>query len=154
MSSCCFTGHRELPRGNEYLIVAAKTRAAILDAVNQGCTRFIAGGAIGFDMLAESMVLRLRDNDGLPITLTVYVSFRGQEMKLSIENQKRYRDIICRADEVKTLSEGYFSGCYQARNRAMVDDAAVCIAYCTKAASGTGMTVKYAQLKGVPVIRI
>ncbi len=57
--TCCFTGHREIPRG------AVKRLAELLDEeierLAAGGVRFFgAGGAEGFDTLAAQAVLRAR----------------------------------------------------------------------------------------------
>ncbi len=153
MKSCCITGHRQLPDW-PFGLMAAMVSQELEGLIDRGCTNFIVGGALGFDMLAESCVLGLMDGGHRPITLSIYVPFRGQEAGFPIPVQKRYRDILAAADRVITLSEHYYDGCFQARNRRMVDDADCCLAYLIKEASGTGMTVRYAERKGLPVTRI
>ena len=59
-----------------------------------------------------------------------------------------------RAAQVITLSPGYRSGIYYRRNRNLADASSACIAYMTRANSGTGYTVKYAQEHGLQVINL
>ena len=54
-----------------------------------------------------------------------------------------------------TLSTRYFSGCYHARNRYMVDAADALLAVCRKGTSGgTQYTVKYAWQKNREIVVI
>ena len=52
------------------------------------------------------------------------------------------------------LSPGYRSGIYYRRNRNLADASSACIAYMTRANSGTGYTVRYAQEHGLRVINL
>ena len=55
------------------------------------------------------------------------------------------------AAEVLYLSNHYFSGCMALRNRQLVEDADLCIAYLRRAPSGTAQTVSFAKEKGIEV---
>ena len=68
------------------------------------------------------------------------------------KNKKKYYEINGVADEVKCLSDKYYNGCMHIRNRYMVDNTDVCIAYITKETGGTASTVRHAKNKGKPVI--
>jgi Protein of unknown function (DUF1273). len=58
MKTCCFTGHRELPKEDspEYAVLLSALENAVRDAVREGCSRFLVGGAKGFDLLADSLL--------------------------------------------------------------------------------------------------
>ena len=58
------------------------------------------------------------------------------------------------ADKVIYVSETYYNGCMLVRNRRLVDNSSVCVAYLTHAGGGTAYTVRYAEKSGVPVISI
>ncbi len=53
IENCCFTGHRRLPSGEALSLLRERTCEAIRGAYRLGARQFYAGGAIGFDMLAE-----------------------------------------------------------------------------------------------------
>ena len=47
----CFSGHRQLPKGEALEKLKERLKAEISKAVNDGYDTFIFGGAIGFDLL-------------------------------------------------------------------------------------------------------
>ena len=55
----CFSGHRKLPQNCTQLTADLET--AIVSLIERGVIFFGAGGALGFDMLAEEAVLRLKE---------------------------------------------------------------------------------------------
>ncbi|MDO4564985.1 MAG: SLOG family protein [Clostridia bacterium] len=150
MKSCCFTGHRLLPRDQAYYQLREETRDAILRAIKLGCKRFIAGGAAGYDMMCERMVLGLKQ-EYPDITLSVYVPFEGQADGFGIKVKELYHNLLNAADEVRVLAPHFYKGCLHERNRRMVEDSAMVIAYMTDTRSGTGYTVEYAKKLNKPI---
>ena len=60
MKSCCFTGHRDLPR--EAVTAIQGPLARQIEAfIAEGIVHFYAGGALGFDFLVEQAVLKARE---------------------------------------------------------------------------------------------
>lgn len=155
MKACCFTGHRELPAsgGSDYEALLAALSKAVDDAVSEGCTRFLVGGAKGFDLLAGEWILARKKVDP-SLVLSVYVPFRGQDRGFSASDRARYRAMIEQADDVVVLSETYYPGCMRARNARMVADADLCIAYVRKQPSGSAQTLRMAEAGGLTVLRI
>lgn len=153
--TCCFTGHRELPPygSDAYGALVNALEAAVNDAVSEGCTRFIIGGAAGFDLLAGEWILALMKVDPR-ITLAVYIPHAGQARRFSDADRRRYRTVLDAASETLCLSETYYPGCMHARNARMVQDADLCIAYVRRRSSGSGETMKMAEAKGIPVFRL
>lgn len=151
-NTCCFTGHREIPAGEENVIKERLTEV-LISLIEEGITDFLAGGAIGFDMLAEEAVLSLKEKYPR-IRLHIIVPCRNQPLKWSQDNVKKYEELNSRADEVKLMSEGYYNGCMQVRNRYMVDNSSVCVAYLTKTTGGSAGTVRDAEKKGLKIINI
>ena len=153
--TCCFTGHRELPPigSDEYGKLINALEAAVNDALAFGCTRFVIGGARGFDLLAGEWILALKKV--VPaVTLSVYVPHAGQANGFPPGDARRYRTVLKEADEMLCLSEIYHRGCMQERNERMVHDSDLCIAYVRKRVSGSGQTMKLAEAKGIPVFRL
>ena len=58
------------------------------------------------------------------------------------------------ADEVIYISKEKKKGCMHARNRYMIDNSSLCIAYMTRQSGGTAYTVKYAQENGKKICNI
>ncbi len=155
MSTCCFTGHRDLPekRSPEYASLLTALEQAVRDAIRCGCDRFLIGGAKGFDLLAGEWILALKQVDP-SVSLAVYVPHHGQESAFSPEDKKRYEALLCHADEVLILSERYYPGCMRERNARMVGDSQFCIAYVRKRRSGSAQTMQMAEAKGLTVLRL
>ena len=150
--TCCFTGHREIP-DSLYPALTKALETTLRQLIRQGVWYFGAGGALGFDTLAASTVLRLREE--IPqIRLILVLPCPQQRKYWSEPDQKRYRDIMRRADKVVFLSPNYTRGCMHRRNRHLVDESGVCVAYCVKPSGGTAYTVAYARKKGLPVINL
>ena len=121
----------------------------------QGVTDFISGGCFGFDPIAASLIVA-KKKAGCNIKLIFALSYRNQYERWN-ENQKHlYHSLLKEADEVQYVSDEYNDGCMKKRNYHMVDCSAYCVCALlnTKARSGTGQTVRYAQRKGVCIINI
>ena len=96
-----FTGHRALPEGIQKEL-EERVERAVLQLAKRGVRFFGAGGARGFDMLAEETVLRLKRTNP-QIRLILVLPFRGQERYWREEEQRRYERIRRSADKVVTL---------------------------------------------------
>ena len=57
--TCCFTGHRALS-DTERMLCLDRITQAVEALISMGVTHFIAGGAVGFDTIAEVSVLNLK----------------------------------------------------------------------------------------------
>ncbi len=137
--TCAFTGHREI--GND--LDAEFLKKLIVEFIESGYDTFLCGMAIGFDLLAAEIVLKLKEK--YPhIKLIACVPCHGQSKYFSYTEKLRYNKVLGASDEIKVLSERYYSGCMQARDRYMVDNSSVLIAYRRKNEGGTHYTVKYA----------
>lgn len=150
--SCCFSGHRDIPY-SRIPAVREQLKREILALIKRGYTEFYAGGALGFDTLAAQTVLELKeDNPG--IHLHIVIPCKSQTRGWSSENVHIYNSINARADEVICLTENYFSGCMQIRNRYMVDNSSAIITYITRASGGSAYTAGYAAKKGLEIIAL
>lgn len=154
IENCCFTGHRHLPAGEELCLLRKKTLDAIREAYRQGGRHFYAGGALGFDMLAEECVCALRERELGDICLHLLLPCRDQEKLWPSAEQKRYHNLIARADSHTFLYPSYARFVMAARNRALIKAADLCIAYLTDPVGGTAQTVSLAEKKGIPVINV
>lgn len=139
---CAFTGHRHLPED----FSAQNLYNAVLEFVEKGVYVFYNGMAMGFDLLAAEIVLCLKEFYP-KIRLIACVPCYGQEKSFSAKDKNRYVEILKKADDVQTLSDHYFRGCMQERDRYMVDKADMLIAYCKKEKGGAAFTVGYCKKK-------
>ena len=143
--ACCFSGHREIPL-EELALVREKLKQQVSLLIERGCTEFYAGGALGFDTLAAQCVLELR-NDNPHIKLHILMPCANQTRGWSSDSVRIHGEINSQADEVVCLSENYYRGCMQVRNRQLVEKSTVLVAYLTKATGGSAYTVNYAKKK-------
>ena len=148
MKACCFTGHRDLPKG-EAERLTEKARALILLLIQEGFTEFRVGGAVGFDMIMAELLLRPRDEKKQEIRIISVIPFPSWRAKWSSEEIRRQNMILEKSDEVIFVRQHYCQGIYMIRNRALADGAQVCIAYCNRPKGGTAWTVRYAKQNGL-----
>lgn len=149
----CFSGHRRLPQ--DCGEIKERLRSAVISLIEQGVVFFGAGGALGFDMLAEETVLELRDQyPHIRLVLVLPCPPDQQTLKWNAEQRTRYYGILNRADKVRILSPQYIEGCMLKRNRHLAEKSAHLICYLRENSGGTFYTVNYAQEQGLNIIRL
>lgn len=144
--SCCFTGHRVLPKSEEARkILRDKLRRIIADLVKEGITRFYTGGARGFDAMAAMTVLEMKAY--FPqIQLYLAIPFLGQHLRWPKREIALYEQIMEHADKVEVISPSCTRDCMKKRNYYMVDHSCICVYYMVnQVRSGTAQTVSYAK---------
>ncbi len=151
--SCAFTGHRVIAVSRRFDLEQRLERELVA-LIENGVTTFIAGGALGFDTLAEKTVLKLKK--AYPhIKLRLILPCPEQTLKWQEKDKAVYKDMLLMADSTEYVSSFYTDSCMLDRNRKMVDEAEVLVAfYDGRKRSGTAMTVSYAVKKGIPVINL
>ncbi len=159
MRACCFTGHRPEKcnfaydsASAPYVLLADELEQSLKRALKEGFSVFYSGGARGFDLLAAEKLLTLKREH--PLKLIIAVPFRGQENGYSAEWKARYKRVLSAADEIIYLSSEYYRGCYETRNRYMVDQSERVIAHYDGSAGGTRNTINYAKKQGKEVINL
>ncbi len=150
--TCCFTGHRDVPAYEKERIYR-DLNAEISALIKKGITRFRCGGARGFDTMAALTVLDIKKLNP-EIFLIVDVPCRNQHLCWNKEERAAMDYILSVADEINELSQYYYNGCMQYRNRYMVDRSAYLIAYQTKPVGGSAYTVLYAKEQNLTIIKI
>ena len=150
--TACFTGHREIPP-NEISTVSERLKSVLVDIIANGYRRFIAGGALGFDTLAAQTVLGLKEEHP-DIELHLALPYPDQAKSWSEADVAEYERIKSAAGSVVYVSDHYFRGCMQKRNRYLVDQSSLCICYLTSQTGGTAYTVKYAEKSGITVLNV
>ncbi len=147
--TCCFTGHRKIPPEQKEEITR-RLNETLIELINRGYLYFGAGGALGFDTMAEQAVLSLK-KEYPQIKLILALPCKSQANSWSTEDKEIYQEIIDKADKVVYTSQEYFRGCMQKRNRHLVDYSSVCVCYLTKDTGGSAYTVRYAISKGLRI---
>ncbi len=149
----CFSGHRKLPRDCEEL--KKQLRAAVISLIEQGVVFFGAGGALGFDMLAEETVLELKNQyPHIKLILVLPCPAEQQTLKWNDQQRERYYNIHDRADKIRTLSPRYTAACMLERNRHLVNNSAHLVCYLRQNRGGTFYTVNYAEKHNLNIIRL
>ena len=137
---CVFTGHRQLDED----FSKTHLKKTIERLIGYGVDTFYNGMAVGFDLCAAECVLSLKRK--YPhVKLIACIPCYGQEKYFSDADKKRYVKILKKADEKVTLSDHYFQGCMQQRDKYMVERADCMIAYCNQSTGGAAYTVKIFQ---------
>lgn len=149
----CFTGHRKV---KDVETIKNKLISTVEKFINDGFSNFITGGARGFDTLAAQTVLLLKET--YPhIKLKIALPFANpfeHEKDWSGEEIDAFFTCLKKSDKVVTLQEDYCTGCYYSRDRYLVENASVCIAYKKRSSGGTAYTVNYAYNKNIRVINL
>lgn len=155
MTTCCFTGHRQIPADELPALHAALTDClrALIDA---GVRCFRAGGALGFDRLAAETVIALRQDyaDRFHLVLELVLPCHGQSDQWPPDERLAYRRILAEADRSFVLQDDYSSGCMHRRNLELLDGCDVCVCYRTHLGGGTAYTVSQAHRRNIPVINL
>jgi len=150
--TACFTGHRSIPK-DEIENLTKRLTDEVRDLIVQGYCYFGAGGALGFDTIAEQVVLQLRD-EYPQIKLILVLPCLSQADRWSEKDRAVYEDIKAKADKVVYTSQNYTRDCMFKRNRHLVDCSSLCICYLTEPSGGTAYTVKYAKAKGITTVNL
>ena len=147
--SVAFTGHRELEKDFDY----QNLQDFIQDLIEKGYENFFIGMAVGFDSVCFKVLESLKKSYQ-HINLIACIPCKEQDRNFSYSQKKDYRKMINNADYKVLISENYTPYCMQERNRFMVDNSSLVVAYMLRHQGGTYNTVKYAQLKGRKIINI
>lgn len=158
---CCFTGYRpqKFPfklkkTDSEYVKFEDALFEQILSLASENCRTFYCGMAMGFDIISAEMVLSVKKAFKEPLKLICVLPFEGQGDSFTDEWKKRFYSILEKADEIEILNKNYHNGCYQARNKFMVDSSDYVITWYDGKSGGTRNTIDYALKKGRQVFNV
>ena len=154
MKKVFFTGHRTDTFYKEDLL---KVVRLLRKFASEGIVEYYAGGALGWDMTFESMVLTMRES--IPeIKLHLVLPCPPEEQTAGWKDYdiEEYQDILKAADSVEIVSEHYDKNCMKKRNQRLVElgDICVCCYNENRIRSGTGQTVRIAEKQGKEIINI
>ena len=150
--TCCFTGHREIANNTAYLIPSV-LKDVLRKLISRGATRFLTGGAMGFDTIAALCVLELKE-EFPQVKLELILPCRDQTRLWNEQNRSIYNMILERADRAEYLHDKYSSSCMHDRNRRLVDLSDVCVSFCIHSGGGSAYTMAYALSLEREVINI
>ncbi len=166
-TSCAITGHRPMRFRWKYeesdtgcKRLKETIEEQLIRLYEQGVRRFYVGGALGVDQWAGEILLRLKErpeyND---IELVAALPFEGHDAWWDAGSKSRLKFLVDHSTETITVgtTAEQAAVCYKKRNYYMVDQADCLLAVYDNdrsVRSGTGMTVSYAQKKGLPITLI
>lgn len=160
-SKCCFTGYRpqkfpfRLTREDrEYAKFEDALFEQILSLAEEGCRTFYCGMAMGFDIISAEMVLSVKKAFKEPLKLICVLPFEAQGDSFGEEWKKRFYCVLEQADDIEILGKEYDRGCYQKRNKFMVDNSDYVITWYDGKPGGTRNTIDYALKKGRQVFNV
>ena len=149
---CSFTGHRRIVSAHIPYISDLLYRG-VEYAYSEGCRTFMTGGALGFDTLAASAVLRLREQCS-DVRLVLCLPCRDQDADWSISQRRKYREIMNLSDAVIYVSDDYTPSCMRERNLRLAQECDILISYVGYSASGSAQTVRMAERLGKQVYNL
>ncbi len=157
---CCFSGYRPskfpfpFKQGNaDFQVLIRNLTTTISALIADDCTVFYTGMATGFDILAGEVVLLFKKQHP-DIKIIAVVPFEEQEKSYSLDWKNRYTTVLNACDEVIVLSKEYHAGCYQNRNKYMVDNSDYVVTWYDGKQGGTRNTLNYAQKKKRYIVNI
>lgn len=150
--TCCFSGHRTLPK-DKLSDISACLEQIIIEYINEGYRYFGTGGALGFDTLAAETILKLKNKYPF-IKLILVLPCLSQTKGWKKFDVDRYNYIKTQADKTVYTSKEYTSDCMFKRNRHLVNHSSLCICYLSKYSGGTAYTVNYAKKNNLKIENI
>lgn len=149
---CSFTGHRAIDKLHRRSIDDLVLRA-VRFAYENGVRTFLAGGAIGFDTVAEKAVISFRISHP-DVRLKILVPCKNQSEKWSKNEKSLYEYVLSVADEIEYLAEEYYDGCMKERNKALAERCDILIAYVGRRMGGAAQTVRMAENLGKEIYNL
>ncbi len=159
--SACFTGHRpkDLPWGYntshpDCIKLRTKLKEILIKLIDSGINTFYNGLAEGFDMLAGEVLTELKSED-YPVYIIGCIPCGNQAQYYKDENKSLYETLKTTFDKLYFVTKDhYFNGCTHIRNKYMVDNSSILIAYSHKDTGGAASTVGYAKKHGLDIIKL
>lgn len=124
----------------------------------RGVHRFYIGGAIGVNLWAGELLLKLKEEPGYEdLELVVVLPFPNHDTKWDIRSRKRLEYLIQHSTEHLTVGTGDCRESYISQNRYLVDHAQYLVAVSEEHREqeiGSFQVTAYAREKGLEIIYI
>lgn len=148
MVTCIFAGHREVYQSN--IAVQIEVEIERLLQADREIT-FLTGGMGQFDSMGIGAVQAAkRRHPDKRITLALVLPYMSARLNADREYYQRFDQIII-PEEAEV---SHYKAAIQIRNRWMVNQADIVVAYICRGFGGALATVRYAQKQGKPVINL
>ena len=149
---CCFSGHRQEKLSKSPEEVQEWLSEQIAIAISDGYSTFITGMAMGVDIWAGEIVIRMRETNP-DLHLIAIVPWPGFSARWNPEWRSRYETLLKSADLVRYTSQNYSPDIFEKRNKWMVDHSTRLIAFYNGEDGGTKDMISYAEDCGVDVVK-
>lgn len=150
--TACFTGHRFIKR--DLIPKIEKTLESVIERlIIKGVLHYGCGGAIGFDMIAGYSIIKMKKQYPR-INLIMVLPCENQDATWRAADREKYIKLLELADKKVYVQSEYDDQCMLKRNRHLVDNSGICVAYLTENRGGTFYTVRYAEEKNLEIINI
>ena len=146
-TTCSFTGHRILKRDFSFL----NLDRIIERVINSGYKTFLVGMARGFDTAAFEALLKYKNKN---IDIIACVPCLEQDKYFTLKEKEKYKELLEKADKIVYVSNEYYDGCMQKRNKYMVDNSSLLISYIYANRGGAIQTRNYAEKKNRIIIDV
>ena len=147
-TTCSFTGHRILAK--EFSV--DNLNEVINNVLKSGFRTFLVGMAMGFDLKCVEILLKKKKK--FNIDVIACIPCKNQDKFFKKEEKEKYQEYIKKVDKIVCFSEEYTNGCMQIRNRYMVDNSSVLVAYLKYFKGGALYTVNYAKKQNKEIIYV
>ena len=150
--TAALTEHRALPRTFD----DEKLKRTLREVAERGFEIFLVGMAVGFDTHAFRALDELKE-EGLDIKIYAAIPCLDQASRFTQKSKEEYDRLVSRADGKIVLYEKFDdnSECMLVRNRFMVDNASLLVAYYRGGTQGgTAHTIHYAEKKGIEIVTL
>lgn len=164
--TACFSGYRTKklikghPRKSDFIAALKELlREKILELYRGGYCRFICGMGEGFDLIAASVLLEIRESKPL-IELIAAIPFIGHYQNYSDDEKELYNQILLNANKVEVIynNPDNQSDAHLMRNRYMLESSSTVVCYFNpnskEPRSGTQYNVRHALSLGLEVVNL
>ena len=146
----CFFGHRVI---DDFQETEKKVEKIIDKILNEHeYVEFLIGREGDFDQIVSSAILRYKKKSELDnCSLTWVMPYMKAEYKHNLDSFEKYYDSI---ELCEQSANAHPKAAIQIRNRAMVDRSDLCVFFVNQEKGGAYQTLKYAEKRGVQILRI
>jgi len=143
------TGHRVLKKDFDLY----HFNRVLVNIIESGYNIFYIGMAIGFDITGCKLLNELKETYK-DIKIIACIPCKEQDKFFNKKEKNDYENCLKFCEEIIYITDTYITGCMQMRNRYMVDNCDLLLAYLYKNLGGTYYTVNYAKRKNKEIIYI
>ena len=108
------------------------------------------GMALGFDSIVAETIIELK-KENYNINFIACIPFKGHSNAWPKDSRDRYNYYLQYADDIIILSDQYTKACMFERNKYMIDNSDILIAFTDTFDGGTGHSIKLAKKKGMKI---